>query len=372
MPFSDFHGNRELVESIREMLGRGRFPHAVILAGPRGAGKYLLATMVARAMNCLENPIVDGLPDFCGACSNCVRMAQMEDFEARCAEAREAREALKETEKKETRLFIQTHPDVLVIPPDPPQMMIKVDQVRRVIESIYFRPGEGRERVFIFTDSRFMKEAANSLLKVLEEPPEFATIFLLAENPGELLPTIRSRAVTLQLESLSRPEIEAYLARHRPEWKEQERTLVARLSEGAVGRARDFDLAAYSAARRDALTMLQTALGGSEHGALFKITESYRAGAEGREKMELLLRCLYSLLEDLLFLEAKSPALVRNTDVRGELEKLARAADFEWLSSAAERLAEVERGLRRNLLRSLSLDAFEAALETSATSVLPT
>src|SRR5205814_5013830 len=106
------------------------------------------------------------------------------------------------TEKKETRLFVQTHPDVLVIPPDPPQMMIKVDQVRRVIEHIYFRPSEARERVFIFTDSAFMKEAANSLLKVLEEPPDFATIFLLAENAGELLPTIRSRCMTLSLRSL--------------------------------------------------------------------------------------------------------------------------------------------------------------------------
>ena len=78
---------------------------------------------------------------------------------------------IRETDKKETRLFVQTHPDVLVIPPDPPQMMIKVDQVRHVIETIYYRPGEARERVYIFTESSFMKEAANSLLKVLEEPP---------------------------------------------------------------------------------------------------------------------------------------------------------------------------------------------------------
>jgi DNA polymerase III subunit delta' len=369
MSFSDFHGNAEVVLSIREMLARDRFPHGVILAGAGGSGKYTLATMIARAMNCLERPVVDGLPDFCGRCSNCVRIAEIEDLKSRCAEAVEARDGLKETEKKETRLFIQTHPDVLVIPPDPPQMMIKVDQVRRVIESIYFRPAEGRERVFIFTDSAFMKEAANSLLKVLEEPPEFATIFLLAENAGELLPTIRSRCMTLQLRSLSLPEVEAYLSRHRPEWKPQQRALVARLSEGAVGRARNFDLEAYSAARADALTILRTALRAADHSELFKITETYRAGAEGREKFDLLLRCLYSLLQDLLFLEAKSPALARNTDLLAELQKLAQAADFAWLSSAAERLAEVERGLRRNLLRSLSLDAFEAALENSGMGV---
>src|SRR5438552_14171567 len=184
MPFSDFHGNSETVQRIREMLARERFPHSVILSGPAGSGKYTLATMVARAMNCLERPATDGLPDFCGRCSNCVRIGQAEDLDVLCANAIEARDALKETEKKETRLFVQTHPDVLIIPPDPPQMMIKVDQVRRVIETIYYRPGEAKERVYIFTDSAFMKEAANSLLKILEEPPDFATIFLLTENPG--------------------------------------------------------------------------------------------------------------------------------------------------------------------------------------------
>ncbi|HZR64334.1 MAG TPA: DNA polymerase III subunit delta' [Terriglobales bacterium] len=366
MPFSDFHGNETTVRQIREMLARDHFPHSVILAGPAGSGKYTLSTMIARAMNCLEKPITDGLPDFCGKCSNCVRIGQSEDLESRCSEASEAREALKETEKKETRLFIQTHPDVLVIPPDPPQMMIKVDQVRRVIESIYFRPAEARERVFIFTDSAFMKEAANSLLKVLEEPPEFATIFLLAESSGELLPTIRSRCMTVQLKCLSLQEIENYLARHRPEWKPQQRSLVARLSEGAVGRARNFNLDTYVAARGDALTILRTALRASDHSELFKVTETYRAGAEGREKIELLLRCLYSLLQDLLFIEGKSPGQVRNTDVMGELQKFAEQTNFDWLSSAAERLGEVERGLRRNLLRSLSLDSFEAALERPA------
>jgi DNA polymerase-3 subunit delta' len=141
--------------------------------------------------------------------------------------------------------------------------------------------------------------------------------------------------------------------------------VVARLSEGAVGRARNFDLAAYSAARDHALTILRTALRAGEHSELFKMTETYRAGAEGRQKTELLLRCLYSLLQDLLFLESGSQNLVRNTDVVPEMQKLASAADFHWLSSASERLAEVERGMRRNLLRSLSLDAFEAALERS-------
>ena len=363
MPFSDFHGNAEIVHRLRDMLGRDRLPHAVVLSGAQGAGKYTLALMLAQTLNCLAPSKTDGLPDFCGRCLNCTRIAQAADLDARFAEAVETRENLRDTDKKETRLFVQTHPDVLIIPPDPPQMMIKVDQVRRVIETIYYRPSEGKERVYIFTDSAFMKEAANSLLKVLEEPPEFATIFLLTENPGELLPTIRSRSMVFTLSALAVDEIDRYLAEHRPEWKPQQRALVARLCEGAVGRARSFDLAAYVAARDNAMTILKSALRGGEHSELFKVTDSYRAGAEGREKTEQLIRTLYSLLSDLMLLNSEAAELVRNTDIQADLTKLAESVDFAWIASASDRLAEVERGMRRNLLRSLSLDAFSLSLE---------
>ena len=363
MPFSDFLGNPKTVHALREMLARGRFPHAVILSGAHGSGKYTLALMLTRALNCLEQPVTDGLPDFCGRCVNCNRIAQAEDLDARFAEAVEARDALRDADKKETRILVQTHPDVLVIPPDPPQLMIKVDQVRHVIGNIYFRPAEARERVYIFTDSAFMKEAANSLLKVLEEPPEFATIFLLTENPGELLPTIRSRSVTFTLGAVGTEEIESLLAKRRPDWNPREQALVARLSEGAIGRALSFDLKTYTTARSQALVLLNSALRGSDHTELFKMTESFRPGAEGREKIDNLLRTLYSLLEDLMFLESNTPRLVRNTDILGELKKLAESADFAWINRAAQGLGEVERGMRRNLLRSLSLDAFATALE---------
>jgi len=361
--FSDFHGNSETVHRLRDMLARDHLPHAVVLAGNHGCGKYTLALMLARALNCLNPPQTDGLPDFCGKCANCIRIEQSCDLGARFAEAVEARDNMRDADKKETRIFVQTHPDVLVIPPDPPQMMIKVDQVRRVIETIYYRPGEGRERVYIFTDSAFMREAANSLLKVLEEPPEFATIFLLTENAGELLPTIRSRSMVFTLCALPTDEIEKDLARHHPEWKPAQVALVARLSEGAVGRARGFDLQAYTAARDHALAILKSALRGGEHSELFKITESYRPGAEGREKIEALIRTLYSLLRDLVFIDSGAPELIRNTDIGSELNRLAESADFEWITAASDRLAEVERGMRRNLLRSLSLDAFAAGLE---------
>jgi DNA polymerase-3 subunit delta' len=363
MPFSTFQGNAETVRRLREMLARDRFPHAVILSGPQGAGKYTLALMLARTMNCLQPLETNGLPDFCGVCSNCERIGQAEDLESRFAEAVEAREGLRETDKRETRILIQTHPDVMVAPPDPPQMMIKVDQVRQVIQTARYKPQEAKRRVFIFSDSAFMKEAANSLLKILEEPPDFATIFLLARNPGELLPTIRSRCITFALSALPSTEIEGYLEKSRPEWNARQRQLVAGLSGGAVGRARTLNLEDYMAARKDALTLLGTAIRSAEHSDLFRTTETYRAGGEGKEKTDRLLSAIYGLLKDMLALISGVPELVRNTDIAAELKSLAAAVDFKWITLATQQLGQVQSGMRRNVLRPLSLDALALALE---------
>ena len=367
--FNDFLGNSAAIEHLRTAIAAGRLPHSLILAGPSGAGKYTLALMLAMAVECERQPRDlwsngQSLATFCGVCHNCTRIASVANLEEEVNKAVAIREELREADKKDTRVLIQPHPDVLIIPPDPPQLLIKLGQIRTLIQRAHYLPSEAPRRIFILTASNFMKEAANSLLKVLEEPPEFATIFLLTENAGELLPTIRSRSMIFPLGALLAEEIESYLAQHRPDWNVHQRALVARLCGGAIGRARSFDLAAYVAARANALNILKSALpGGGEHSELFKITESYRAGAEGREKTEQLIRTLYSLLRDLMFLASDAPELVRNTDIQQDLQKLANAADFAWIAFASDRLGEVERGMRRNLLRSLSLDAFATALE---------
>lgn len=365
MGFPDFIGNETAVRHLREAIAAGRLPHSLLLAGPRGAGKYTLALMLALAVNCLEQPLSDGLPDFCGRCANCERIGQALDLEARVTEAIAAREDLREVDKKETRILVQTHPSVLVIPPDPPQLLIKMGQVRTVIREAQRTPSEARRSVFLFTSASFMKEAANSLLKVLEEPPPYALIMLLAENPGELLPTIRSRTSLVRLGAIPTEEIEPLLASRRSDLKPKERALVARLAEGAVGRALGFDLPAYLASRADALVLMRNALQESDHTALFKMTETYRAGAEGQQKTAGLIRAMRSLLEDLLMVLSGASGLIRNVDLERELGGMAGQVTLEWLERAARGLQGVESGMRRNLLRNVSLDAFATELEAS-------
>ena len=362
MSFREFLGNGTVVRRLREAIATGRLPPALILAGPRGAGKYTLAVRLAQAVNCLDPKQSDGLPDYCGICSNCVHIEEAVNLDTLLDQAVAAREELREVDKKETRILIRTHPDVLVIPPDPPQLLIKLGQVRTLIREIYRMPAEARRAFYIFTSAAFMKEAANSLLKVLEEPPSHASIVLLAENLGDLLPTIRSRSCIFRLGVIPLEKIEKLLAERRSELRPAQRGLVARLAQGAVGQALGFNLDAYLASRTDALLILRNGLRDPEYSALFRMTETYRAGAEGQQKTADLLGATLSLLEDFLLLKSGAAQLIRNIDIEKELAAMAQQVSLDWIEAAERGANEVRSGMRRNLLRSLSLDAFATGL----------
>ena len=364
MGFQEFLGNSGTVERLRESVHHQRIPQAIILAGPRGAGKYTLALMFIRLVNCLNPTESNGLPDYCGTCRNCQRIGDAANLDALVAQAIAAREDLRDTDKRETRILIQPHPDILIIPPDPPQNLIKIGQVRHVIHNAYYRePIEARRSFFLFTSSSFMKEAANSLLKVLEEPPPNCTLILLSENPADMLPTIRSRAMLHRLGAVPVETLENLLSVRRPLLKAAHRALVARMASGAVGRALGFDVETYLASRQDALIILRTALHDPDFSQLFRATETYRGGADGQEKTLNLLRATNSLIEDLLMVIAGSTHLIRNQDITQELTQLAQGLSLDWIDSAARALADVEKGMRRNLLRSLSLDAMALSLD---------
>jgi DNA polymerase-3 subunit delta' len=183
--------------------------------------------------------------------------------------------------------------------------------------------------------------------------------------------------VVHRLGAIPASDLEALLAQRRPGLKSTERALTARLAEGAVGRALTLDLGVYLASRQDALVLLRTALREPDYSQLFHATESYRAGADGQEKTLNLLRALGSLIEDLLLIVAGTPQLIRNLDIEAELTRLSQEitlgaqasgqipgleSSLDWIDSAARALVQVEQGMRRNLLRSLSLDAMAVGL----------
>jgi DNA polymerase-3 subunit delta' len=201
---------------------------------------------------------------------------------------------------------------------------------------------------------------ADVFLKILEEPPEYATLILLAPTPDSLLQTIRSRCLQFHFAPVPAVQIETFL-KERTEAKPPERKLAAQLSSGSPGVALAMNLDESRRLRRSVLSLLEKAIDGSKSAEIFAATA--QLAKQEKESFENILTLFYSLLTDLLEL-SQSPenSVSRNPDLRRELEALSKKINFEWVSEATQRLDLLEGRLKRNVSRQLGLDAVLVSL----------
>lgn len=363
MGYEEFLGNARIVDALRGMLRRGRMPSGLLFTGPRGIGKFTLARMFAAAANCLELP-----DDFCGRCENCVRIARLAEpkplIEQGLAERGESADA---STIERTPLIIETHPDVWLLVPDPVRLrnpvarpILRVGQLRAVQRAAYFKP-ESRRRVFILDGADTMRWTdADVFLKILEEPPDSATLILLAESPDALLPTIRSRCLQFHLAPVPPEVVEGFLVKH-SETKPKERKLAAQLSGGSPGLALSLDITESARLRRTLLKWLEDAAAAEKFSEVF--SASAQLAKHEKESFENILELLYSLLTDLLE-AAQNPtvSLPRNPDLGQEIAVLAKRITWEWVVEAIENLDRLDGRLRRNINRQLGLDAYASSL----------
>jgi DNA polymerase-3 subunit delta' len=230
--------------------------------------------------------------------------------------------------------------------------------MRLLKERAQFKPLKGAWRVFLIDGiDRANPQAANSLLKTLEEPPAHLVILMTARNPYDLLPTIRSRAVPLRLAPLGNAEMQEFLKARDLDHPERR----VALAQGAPGRAISIDLEAYDRRREAMLALLQVASGRQPFGAWLKYSDSI--GARRTEKLDSYLEVLYTLLEDVLKLSAGDGS-IRNPDLRAELGQIAQKVSFEWLRKAVAKVDELVELVRRNIQKSIALDALAAGLRS--------
>jgi DNA polymerase III subunit delta' len=363
MGFDEFLGNERIIRALRGMLQRERLPSALLFTGPRGIGKYTLARMFAQAANCQR--LRD---DFCGECDSCLRMAPLADpaplIQAGLAERGESADS---AAVERTPLILETNPDVWVIVPDPVRLrnpvarpMIRVGQLRAVQRAAYFKP-QGRRRVFIMDGADTMRWTdADVFLKILEEPPESATLILLAPNPDSLLQTIRSRCLQFHFAPVPVHQIETFL-KARTDRKPAERKLAAQLSEGSPGAALSLDIEESARLRRSVLQLLDRAASGQGFADIFASTA--QLSKQEQESFENILSLFYSVLTDLLENSFNSSSrLPRNPDLHREVESLGRKIDWPWIIRATRGLDALESRIRRNTGRQLGLDALVASL----------
>jgi len=202
----------------------GRLPHAWLLAGPRGVGKATLAFRFARFLFAQA-----GRDLFAPPASSLALAPDHLVFR---------------------RVASGGHSDLLVVERgiDPKRKKLRgeivVDDTRKVAGFLRLTPAEGQWRVVILDDVDLMnRNAANALLKILEEPPQRALLLLISDNPGRLLPTIRSRCRILALRPLPNALVMEALERYRPDLSLGDRQMLARLADGSIGRALDLDAA---------------------------------------------------------------------------------------------------------------------------------
>ena len=221
--FKDVVGHNDIIKYISNAVKEGKVSHAYILNGERGSGKKMLATLFAGTLLCEK-----GEADCCNKCHSC-KQAQSGN-----------------------------HPDIIRVTHEKPNT-IGVDDIRdQVNNDILIKPYQGPYKIYIIADADLMSpQAQNALLKTIEEPPEYAVIFLLTENAEVLLPTINSRCVMLKLRNIKDTLIKKYLM-EKLEVPDYKADMCAAFAQGNMGRA--ILLASsehFNEIREDALQLLK-------------------------------------------------------------------------------------------------------------------
>ena len=298
-------------------IARGSVPPTLLLSGPVGVGKYLVASATAAALNCNDQVRdVDGLAiDACGRCRSCDRIDR------------------------------GVHVDVIAIEPDE-RASIKIDVIRDVLERTTFRPFEGRRRVVIIREADTLEPAAqNALLKSLEEPPPGTIFTLTTAVTGALLPTVRSRCMRLRFGRLTQAEVAEVLSRDHDLSPDNARALAA-LADGSVGAALHLDSADLTALREMAMQLLARAATGPAASRLQATMPIVTVGAKKdreRKDVKLTLRLVSSLLRDIELLNADADErLMANGALIDQLRRVARAYAGD---RARASFAAVDRGV---------------------------
>jgi DNA polymerase-3 subunit delta' len=319
MGFKDIAGNTRVKKILKLALERGRVPNSLLFSGPEGVGKRQTALTLAKALNCQESRA-----DSCDACPAC-RAIDAGRF-----------------------------PDVMTLSGE--ERDISIDEIRFLKQMAFLKPLAARRRVFILDRAEKMSgDAANSLLKVLEEPPAFSHLILLTSSPFLLLPTIVSRCQTLAFSAVSKEEIEEILAER--EYPPDQARILSLLADGNLERALELEWDEVQALKDGCWTILEAMLADRRPSLFLERFGSVSKSSQA--EFEQTLRVFASFARDVLLLKlGGEPRFLLNPDYE---EPLRQASGDLTVAGFLEVLAGIDFALAmlpRNLNKSLVASAF--------------
>ncbi len=326
-------GHEWAVDFLQRSLSGGRIGHAYLISGPAQVGKALLALRLAQTLNCET-----GGPAPCLACRTCRRIERGNFPDVRIAGMATQGAGLKPEEAARQR-------------------DLKIDTVREWQADIMLKPYEGRRRVLILHDAeRLSDAAANAMLKTLEEPPPYATIILVANTAGDLLPTIVSRCQPIKLRPVPRGQIAEALQRgHNLGAGDAE--LLAAWSAGRPGWAlRMVESPDELEQRQEQIDALAALAGASR-------AETLRWSEEQAKQFRADQAAVYATLDlwqnwwrDVLLMAAGCPEAITHVDRRGDLERVARRYDVADIHTFMRRIGAAAQQMRENVNPQLALE----------------
>ncbi|MEJ2270437.1 MAG: DNA polymerase III subunit delta', partial [Desulfobulbaceae bacterium] len=283
--FASLLGHDKPKALLREAVAKNKMGHAYLFRGPDGVGKKRTALTLAAYINC-KSPL-DG--DSCGRCTTC------------------------------RKYFSGNHPDLILVEPD--GAAIKIGQIRELKHQLTFPPLEAKVRVIVLEDIHTMRrEAANSLLKTLEEPAPGNLLILTADLAGDVLPTILSRCQIISFGSLDHKDMARVLMQEN-DMEESLAFTLAAVAEGSLGRAKFLWQENLLALRQEVIEELLLAqLNRAEAvGVVFLLSEKAAALKENISEFLALLRLWY---RDILLVAAGGQETsITNKDLLVPLQK---------------------------------------------------
>ena len=317
--FEEIIGHQEVVQHLRNAMETDKVSHAYIFEGEKGAGKKILARAFAKALQCTGE---GSRP--CGTCRSCIQTDS------------------------------HNHPDIMEVTHDKPNT-IGVDDIReQVVADAQVRPYSSRYKIYIIPEAEKMNpQAQNALLKTIEEPPEYVIILLLTTNTFSLLPTIRSRCVTLNMKPVPNEEVRRYLMEH-VEIPDYEADICVAFAQGNIGKAVRLASSERFAEIMAAAIHLVTHAKDMD---IQEITQAVKAAAEFKVDIRDYLDILAVWYRDVLYFKATSDAngIIFKENMRTIAEQTKRAS-YEGLEDVLEGIRKAKARLTANVNFDLTME----------------